>query len=228
MAAFEHAVAAGTPFELDVQRTRTGMLVVAHDPSLPMPAGGTVPVSELDPDTLRELRVEGSQERVPLLADVLAMVAGRVPVLVDVRRWRLDLRADLERAVAAAVGPYRGELAVQSFDPRAVRRLRRLLPGRAVGQISGELRSAGPVARWLGRSLVGNVLTRPDFIAYELALLPSRYVDVWRRRDVPVVAFPVRSPAEEERANALADNFLFSGFLPARFRAPGPHPIEEG
>lgn len=220
--AFEYAAARGVPIELDVQLARDGLLVVVHDTNLARVAGFDAPVAEVDRADLRRLRIGSSGEPIPTLADALAAVAGRVPIVVDVRRWRAGRSADLERAVAAEVNGYSGELALQSFDPLAVFRLRRLAPDRSVGQASGLLRSAGRVAGAVGRSMVTNFVTRPDFVSYELAALPSRYPEFWRRRGVPLLAFTVSSAAVETRAGELADNFFFSGYLPDVYRESAP------
>jgi hypothetical protein len=74
----------------------------------------------------------------------------------------------------------------------------------------------------VGRSMVANVLSRPDFVAYELAGLPSRAVSWWRRRGLPVIAWPVTSTADEARARRFADNIIFSDFRPQ----PVPRPEE--
>lgn len=187
LAAFRHAVAQDVPFEFDVQLSPEGELVVAHD--------------RIGPD-------------VPTLDDVLELVDGAVPIVVDVRRWGVQFDAGLERGVADRLRLYRGDVAVQSFDPLAVFRLRRLLPDQPAGQISGALHSAGPIMRALGRTMATNVVTRPDFLVYELTELPSRFVSFWRSRGLPLIAFTAHSPEEEQRARALADNVFFSGYLP--------------
>jgi glycerophosphoryl diester phosphodiesterase len=218
LSAFEYAAARGVPIELDVQLARDGLLVVVHDTDLTRVAGFEGPVAELDRARLRRLRIGTAGEPMPTLGDALAAVAGRVPIVIDVRRWRAGRGADLERAVANEIKGYAGELALQSFDPLAVFRLRRLVPDRDVGQASGLLRSAGRAAAAVGRSMVTNFVTRPDFVSYELAALPSRYPEFWRRRGVPLLAFTVGSAADEPRAAELADNFFFSGYLPEIYR----------
>lgn len=70
--------------------------------------------------------------------------------------------------------------------------------------------------RLIGRSLVSNFVTRPDFISNELAALPSRIVGMWRHYGVAVLAWPVRSPEDEREARKYADNIIFSGFLPEK------------
>ncbi|MER5214136.1 glycerophosphodiester phosphodiesterase family protein [Streptomyces sp. NPDC002838] len=226
-AAFLQAVRHGVPFELDVQLTADRELLVVHDAFLRTTRDGTpVPVAGA---TLSEIRALARPGDAPVtLATALDLVRGAVPVVVDVRRWRAGTARGLEEAVAAAVTGYRGEIALQSFDPRSVYRLRRLLPHRPVGQISGALASAPLLLAVAGRTMATNMLTRPDFVSFELAALPSRALRFWRRRGLPVIGWTVHSPAELAAAASEIDNYffeLFEGHLPCH---PAPQPSQQG
>lgn len=218
LAAFRRAVTHRVPFEFDVQLTADGSVIVWHDAVLPRRGGGDVPVREATGADVREVRLDGSDERIPSLTDVLGAVDGAVPIVVDLRRWRLDLQGQLERSVADGLRAYAGPVAVQSFDPTAVHRLRRLLPDVPVGQASGELRSANAVVAALGRTMLTNAVTHPDFVTYELTRLPSFWASLWRDRGVPILAFPVDDERDEERARRLADNFFFAHYVPEEYR----------
>lgn len=218
--AFEAAAVAGYPCELDVQLTEDGELVVVHDYELRALAGEPLHTAQLTAPLRRSLSLPGTDEHIPTLDQVLACVAGRVPLLVELKRPRPAFDKSLVRAVLTAMRAYRGPYAIASFDPLLVLDLRRADVEVPIGQISGLLRSAPAVSRLLGRSMVANVLSRPDFIAYELAGLPSRAASWWRRRGRPVIAWPVTSAADEARAATLADNIIFSGFRPQA--APRP------
>jgi glycerophosphoryl diester phosphodiesterase len=106
-------------------------------------------------------------------------------------------------------GNRNGQYALCSFDPGLLRFLRAERAGYPVGQISGRLKNAGPLRRLAGRTMAGNFLTHPDFISYELAGLPSRIVDMWRGRGMPVLTWTVKSADDERRARKYADNFIF-------------------
>lgn len=213
MAAFEHAVSQGVPFEFDVQLTSDGHPVVLHDAAIP----GTAAVRDLDARAVSRLRLSADQS-VPTLDQVLSAVDGRVPIVVDVRRWTLGHSPGLEQTVADRLAGYRGPAVTQSFDPFAVRKLRGLLPDLAVGQASGSLMSVGRTLRAVGRSMVTNALTRPDFLTYELTELPDPFVSFWRNEKRPVIAYTAHSVAEETMARDLADGFFFSGYLPTVYR----------
>ncbi|MEV6161427.1 glycerophosphodiester phosphodiesterase family protein [Streptomyces sp. NPDC052052] len=215
LAAFRRAVERGVPVELDVQLAGDGTLVVLHDATLERMTGARLHVSRIGRVDLGRLRLRDSGEPVPTLEQVLEIIDGQVPVVIDVRRWRPELRPRLERAVAAGIQDYLGPVALQSFDPLAVYRLQRMISDRPVGQISGALHAASWGASMIGRTMVTNVVTSPDFIACELKMLPSRYATFWQRRGIPLLAWTVTSAESEARAARVADNFFFDGYLPA-------------
>lgn len=223
MAAFRHALSRGMPFELDVHLARDGLLVVVHDRDLMRMTGRRIATADIDRKLLGQLRLLSSEEPIPLLAEVLEEVNGRVPVLLDLWHPAGRVSSELERRVASLIRDYPGPLAVQSFHPLSVLYLRRLISDHPVGQVSGRLDSVGRLTGAVGRSMATNLVTRPDFVNFELAGLPARSVEFWRdRRGIPVVAWTVRSADDEDRAKSLASNFLFDSYLPSAYRRAAP------
>ena len=218
LAAFRRAVARTIPFEFDVQCSADGCPIVWHDAKVKLPEGTVTSVPELSSNELTKLHIGDTEERVPTLAQVLEVADGEVPIVVDVRRYGFDRHGRLERAIVAELRHYPGPAALQSFDPFAVFRFGRLAGDRRVGQASGELHSANALVAAIGRAMPTNIITHPDFISYEITRLPSFWTDFWRRRGVPVLAFPVEDERDEQRASRLADNFFFSGYLPRSYR----------
>jgi glycerophosphoryl diester phosphodiesterase len=209
LAAFEAAAAAGHPCELDVQLTDSGELIVLHDADLTRVTGAARPSATLTAGDLPRTRLFGGDQHVPTLAQVLERVDERIPLLIELKRAAgTDPRA-LVRAVLDDLGHRDGRYALCSFDPALLRFLRAEQARYPVGQISGLLRNAGPLRRLAGRSMAANFLTHPDFISYELAGLPSRIVDRWRGRGVPLLTWTVKSAADERKARKYADNFIF-------------------
>lgn len=222
LAAFRRAADHGIPFEFDVQCTADGMPVVWHDAAVRLGDGRTAPLRQLTRRELADVRLGETDEAIPTLDQVLETVDGKVPIVVDVRRWVPEKNGSLERAVAASLRDYPGDAAIQSFDPLAILRFRRLAADRPLGQASGELRSANALVAAVGRTMPTNVITRPDFISYELPLLPSVWTTLWRRRGVPLLAFPVDDEQDEQRARDVADNFFFANYVPSQYRFRDP------
>jgi glycerophosphoryl diester phosphodiesterase len=199
LAAFAHACALGFPAELDVRLTRDGQVVVFHDRGLRRLTGAGGRVEDRDAADVRRLALLGTAERVPLLSDVLDVVDGRVPLLVELKST--TPRPALERAVLDALHGYRGEVAIQSFKIRALRELDRCDAPHAIGHL------------WRRRTLPAAGVP-VDFLGCNVAAVPSR--SVRRRRDegAVVVAWTVRSPEQARRALRFVDNYIFEGFVP--------------
>jgi glycerophosphoryl diester phosphodiesterase len=199
LAAFEHACALGFPAELDVRLTRDREVVVFHDRMLRRLTGAPGRIEDLRAADVRALRLLGTGERVPTLREVLELVDGRVPLLVELKPAVRE--PALERAVVEALDGYRGDLAIQSFKRRTVRTMDRGAP-HAVGHLWHRrgVRAAGATAGFLGCHV--------DSVA-------GRAVRRRREAGAVVLAWTVRSGAEAERALRYADNYIFEGFVPA-------------
>lgn len=115
VAAFEAAVDAGYPVELDVRLTADAVPVVHHDESLERCCGLDATVAETERADLADLTLQGSDQCLPTLETALETVDGRVPLLVEVKNR--ERPGDVERATAAVLDEYDGAFAVQSFNP---------------------------------------------------------------------------------------------------------------
>ena len=198
LAAFAAARQAGVPFETDLQITGDDEIVIGHD--------------RIDPS------LTAAQLGLPRLREVLDVVAGQVPMLLELKDRGIGSR--LETQLMRQLAQYHGEYAVCSFNPSTLVHLRRLGFSRCLGQSTGKLSSAPWLVRQLGRSQMINFVSRPDFLVCEQELLPSAPVGFWRRRGLPVLVWTVRSPDEERRAREFGDNVIFSGYSPQTGKEP--------
>lgn len=216
LAAFEAAAEAGYPIELDVHLTADGGVVVFHDDTLQRMTGRHGNVRERSLAELTALRLRGTDELVPSLAGVLERVAGRVPVLVELKTHPDGATGRLERAVCDVLSRFPGEHAVQSFDPWSMLWMRRHAPHLPRGMLSGNMRSEGlPLHQVIVlESLALAPVVLPDFIGYELAALPHRATSLWRRLGRPLLAWTIRDEAALRRARGLVDNVIFENVRP--------------
>ena len=168
LAAFRRAVEHGFGAELDVHLSRDGRLVVMHDESLKRTCGVDRSISELTADELSAYRLEGTDEKIPFLEEVLPLFEGRTPLVVEVKPVHKN-HAALCEATCAMLDNFSADYCMESFDPRAVLWLRKNRPDIVRGQLAenftrhGE-KLAAPL-RFALHNLLTNVLTRPDFIA---------------------------------------------------------------
>lgn len=168
MLAFRLAKEAGYGIELDVHLSKDGKLVVEHDDTLRRTCGVNWRIEDTEWDTLSTLRLEGTEEKLPLLTEVFDLIDGKVPLLIELKVVGGNWRA-LGRAVSNALKDYKGPYCIESFEPRALLWFRQNDPLVARGQLAGDVRkesTVSPVISFVLKNLLVNVLSRPDFIAY--------------------------------------------------------------
>jgi glycerophosphoryl diester phosphodiesterase len=212
--AIEAAIRAGYAVEIDVRLSGDGVPIVFHDETVDRLTEEAGPVDERRWAELADLQLAGTAQRVPRLETVLDEVAGRAPLLLELKNWEAPGR--LEQTVHEAVRGYEGPVAVQSFNPRSMAWFHRHASSIPRGQVSGPMDDI-PVewynALVLERLLV-NAISRPDFVAYRHDRLPYWPVAVARRLGLPVLGWTIRSSAEHETAKPHIDNLVFEGFRP--------------
>lgn len=173
--AFRLAARAGYGIELDVRLSRDGQVVVFHDDTLQRLCGIDRRVDELDYEELRRVKLCGQETGIPLLSDALKVIRGRGPLIVELKPSKR--RRELCEKTYALLEDYRGEVCVESFDPRIVGWFR----FHARDLLRGQL--AMPTARYVkegekpGLAFVlshclMNFVGRPQFIAYKIGYRP--------------------------------------------------------
>ena len=176
LTAFKRAVEWGYGIELDVQLSRDGFAVVFHDDDLLRACGDGRRVNDVDWNELKSMRLFGTRKTIPLFRDVLELVGGRVPMIVELKSGPRN--HELCRSVYAILKDYEGDACIESFDPRIVAWFRRHDPARIRGQLAQPAsfyKEDGMSA--FGSTVLGNTLlnaaARPHFIAYRIGEKPA-------------------------------------------------------
>jgi len=204
-AAFEAAIAAGQGIECDVQITRDGEAVVFHDYELGRLTGEQGAVADRTVAELRRVKLRGQDETVPSLAEILHLVGGRVPLLIELKAPERSA-APLCAAVQRSLSFYGGPASVMSFNPQAGAWFARRAPHVTRGLVVTEREKHG--ARGKIERHLALWRSRPDFLAYDIRDLPSRFASALRARGLPVLTWTVRSRRDEEVASAFADQII--------------------
>ena len=209
--AFAAAMARGMGIECDVQRTRDGQAAVFHDAALDRLTGASGPLAAHTAEELGRIVLSGSADTIPTLRQVLAQLGGKVPLLIEIKSQRSDGTriSALCLAVRRALEGYLGPHAVMSFDPRVVHWF----------AVHSALTVRGlVVTEENGKTLPGMIKrrlalwhARPDFLAYDIRDLPSRFAAAQRKRGLPVLTWTVRSAEHRERAAQYADAPIAEG-----------------
>ena len=208
-----------------MQLSADGEAMVFHDDALERLTDAR---GRLDAKTLAELTrltLRGSSETLPRLSHLLETVAGRAPLVVELKS-RFDGDLSLARRIAGLVAGYQGPLVLESFDPDPIAFLRAEgaalgvdhVPLGIVAQARYDAREwpdlpdarRAELAQWLHFSR-----TRPDFLSFNMADLPHAVAVLFREGlKLPVTVWTVRSAAQAKAAAQWADQIVFEGFTP--------------
>lgn len=217
LAAFRAAVDKGYGIELDVHRTKDGALVVHHDDSLKRMTGVDIHIADSTLADVRACKLPNG-EPIPTYDEVLDVVAGRIPMVVEVKVEQGN-HAELCRAVNERMQRYTGPWCLESFSPSAVKWFRRNAPEIIRGQLAFDHAGQGKTAflflRNLGiATMLQNWYARPDFIAFEAKSVKwhSLSIHLLRLMKPWFVAWTVRSQADMDKYRKNWDLQIFERF----------------
>lgn len=222
-AAVRAAVAAGYGIEIDVQRAACGEVMVFHDAELRRLTGRRGLVAERSAAELGAIPLTGGGETIPTLSEILAIVAGRAPLLIEFKDPDPMLgptTGALEARAAELLAGYVGPVALMSFNPHSVAAAARAAPDRPRGLTTCNFEGPKwPLSETRRGELAGICDFGPTgsaFISHNHRELDSPAVSALKARGVPVLCWTVRGPAEEAAARRVADNITFEGYAPDR------------
>ena len=204
-AAFAAAIALGHGIECDVQASRDRAAMVFHDEQLDRLTGDSGPIAARTAAALAAIRLANG-EGVPQLPEMLALVAGRAPLLIEVKAKERAVAA-LCLSVRRALEGYRGPAAVMSFNPQVGHWFAEHAPRVVRGLVVTEAEEGGLKGR--AKRHLALWRARPDFLAYDVRDLPSRFAAAQRARGLPVLTWTVRGEAAEALASAHADEIIY-------------------
>lgn len=218
-AAIRAAIAAGYAIEIDLQLSSDGVPVVFHDDDLDRLTGDTGPVSARTARELASLALTGGNETIPTLAEVLDIVAGQVPLLVEIKD-QTPFTGDLERATAALLDGYEGPLAVMGFNPETVVLMADLAPGIARGLTTcdysaGDWPDLTEAERARLRDIPDYDRAGASFISHDHRDLDRPRVAELKAQGAVILCWTLRSAEEEAQARRVAANVTFEGYRAA-------------
>ena len=216
--AFRLAREAGYGVELDVQFTADRQVVVFHDDTLLRMCGVDRRVDELTYAQLQELTLLDSDQRIPLLTEVLEVLDGAT-VLCEFKPMRSYPDTSLCEATLPILEGYKGQFCVESFNPLMIRWFRRNAPHVIRGILSkrfAEEDKVPPTLAALLGALCTNFLSRPDFIAYQHTDRDQPFFRFCRLFRPMTLSWTVRSQEELNTCSDAFDSHIFEGFLPEK------------
>lgn len=219
LVAAEAAMARNFAIECDLQLTADGRAIAFHDDTLDRLTGASGDVGGKSLAELRGVRLRDGDATIPTLENLLDLVDGRVPLVIELKsRFTGDRR--LEAAVAPLLLGYDGPAAVMSFDPASMTTMRRLAPSIPRGMLGGKWAAAdrptlSAGSRLANRWLIAAPMVRPAFVAWDVTALPAWPPLALRRFfRLPLLAWTVRTESERVTARQWADQVIFEDFDP--------------
>lgn len=217
--AFRLALEGGYGIELDVHLMADGNLAVIHDASLKRTAGADVFIEDLTLADLDSYRLEGTEERIPLFRDVLALYEGKAPMIVELKAERNN-HAALSKAVCDILEDYKGDYCLESFDPRVIHWLRKNRPCQCRGQLAENFfrspKSKLPgYLKFVLTHQLETFLIVPDFVAHKFA--DRKHLGLWLSRHLwgaQGVTWTVTNKADFDTAKKEGWLVIFEGFRP--------------
>ena len=219
MAAFRAALEKGYGIELDIHLMKDGNLAVIHDSSLLRTAGVDVRIEDLTAEDLENYRLEGTEEKIPLFREVMAIYEGNAPMIVELKPSENN-HAALAEAACELMKDYKGIYCMESFDPRCVHWLRQNRPhiirGQLMENFMGQKSKVHPAIRFALTHNLLNFATVPDFVACKFDDRKHSITTALCRKawDLQGVSWTIRSQADFDIAVAEGWLPIFEGFEP--------------
>ncbi|CAN1722326.1 Glycerophosphodiester phosphodiesterase [Hyphomicrobium sp. 1Nfss2.1] len=220
--AFEAAIARGYGIECDVRPAACGTPMVFHDLTLERLIDGEGPLARHRAEALKTLRYKAGDAAMIDLADLLALVAGRQPLLIEIKSEWDKPDANFLKGIAATASGYSGPLGLMSFDPAVMTAMRELAPAIPRGIVSGQYvgdcwwrGKLGPERAYDLTHLLESGPAAPDFYAYDVNALPTPVTRFTREvLALPLFTWTVRTDEQRATAARWADAPIFEGYEP--------------
>ena len=220
MSAFKAAKEMGFGIELDIRLSKDGELVVFHDENLTRMTGKEGQVTDYTADELSKMSLLATDDGIPTLREVLDLIDGSVPLLIELKKSHGE--GDVAERFLEVIEGYKGDFIVESFNPMALKVIRKgrpdILRGMLSMDYSKEEKFKDKFLFKLLQNLMFNFLARPDFIAYEKSGYSIHTVRFIRQSfGTPLFAWTVKSQEDDDAAISHGfDTVIFEGYIPEK------------
>lgn len=217
LAAFQAAIDKGYAIECDLNITKDNVVVVFHDINLKRLTGLNKNISDVTYDEIKDLKLLISDQKIPRLIDLLALVNQQVPLLIDLKPLG-DIKKLCE-SFMTVMKHYKGPWAVFSFHPNAVLWFKKNYPDIIRGQISAYFEDDTHMKRptkFLMKRFFFNNFTKPDFVSYYIHDLPNKHVDKQKKKGITVISYAAQTQKEFDFVKSQYDNVVFEYFIPVK------------
>lgn len=213
MIAFAKALEKNFSIELDLHILKDNTVIVFHDDNLKRITGYDKPVRDCTYSDIKDLRLLNTNERIPILEEVLSFINGSV--LLDIE-FKYDTRIGrLEEHSCKLLDKYSGNFIVNSFNPLSVKWFKDNRPKFIRGQISSNFvnNSMNWFLRYILKNMYLNVITKPNFISYDINSITKNITEKYKRKSIPVFLWTITSLKELKSAKELGNSYIFQNIF---------------
>ena len=211
ISAFQKAIDKGYGIELDVNPIQDGTPVVFHDSKMSRMTGLDKYIVHFTKEELETTTLLNSKEKIPTFKQVLDLVDGKVPLLIEIKTQ--EKVGELEQKIFDLLKDYKGEFAIQSFNPYQLEWFYKNAPKIWRGQLSGFFKDEkmSLFKKFVLKRLGMRKISHQDFVNYDLKNLPNRFT---RRLRIPLLSYTINNQTQYTKALKYSDNVVFQGFEP--------------
>ena len=209
MSSFEKAIKSNKTIELDVHLSKDGQVMVFHDEDLKRVTGLDKKLADCTVEELQQLKLGNTDETIPTLKEVLALVNGQVPLLIEIKNE--GKVGALEETLYNDLKDYKGRYAIQAFNPFVLEWYKNNAPEVIRGQLSGSYADNG--LAWYKKIVLRNLLlnfkSKPAFIAYEIDAMPKGFVKKQQDKGIITLGWTARDKESYDKALKYFDNVIY-------------------
>lgn len=210
LSAFNAAIEHSFGFELDVLMCQDKRAIVIHDNALKRLTGIDQNVGDLTAQELEHLKLVGSNDTVPTLEKILNEVAGKVPILIEIKGDQHRYQ-EIAEAVWQDIKAYNGAVAIMSFYPQIITHFQDNYPHVVRGLVATSLNDGGLPSHYFDESYQIQLIEdlAVNFIAYDIRALPNKVTEYCQSKDIYVLTWTVRSDEQRTNAHKNTDAIIF-------------------
>lgn len=206
IASYKRAIEFGYAIEIDLHLLKDGNIVSMHDDYLERMTGNSKKLVDCTYDEIKDLKLLGTEEHIPLLKEILDLVNGRVPLLIE---YKYDNKPGLlEEKSMILLKDYKGKYAVQSFNPKSVKWFKDNYKDIPRGQLASSF--ANEKMCFIKKLILKNVLlfsyNKPDFVSYAIKDLPNSRIEKLRKKGICIFGWTIRDKKAFDFAKKYCDS----------------------
>lgn len=206
--AFEKAIEKGYGIELDLHLLKDGNIIVFHDDNTERMTGVNKLLKNCNYDDIKELKLKNTSEHIPLFEEVLNLVNGKVPLLIE---YKYDTKVGkLEEKSMKFLLKYKGNFALQSFNPFSVKWFKDNYPEIPRGQLSYDYKNDNMcnIQKYVLKNVLLNVISKPDFISYGIRSMPNKRIEELRKKGIIILGWTIINKQDYEFSKRYCDSII--------------------